>query len=172
MSRRRPPAPRKVYPCPICGLPRAGASPGRRCQACFLAARKARAEARRAREGLATCHPTRAATTGGLCRECLGLAIPDDPLPALVAGATQHAGPVAPRVCPKCRAAWDASGLYAICHICGATWHRTSERRLPAPGDTVEVARALAGLNGRRDPEGGRPARWGGIVPYRDEDSP
>lgn len=81
------------------------------------------------------CHAKRQAVRDGLCRECYQVtqAPPDDPLPAMIAGATQRAGPWAPPACRKCGGRWDDRGAYLCCVACGATWHWTSTRVIAPP---------------------------------------
>jgi len=70
-----------------------------------------------------SCHPTRRAWVGTLCRDCYqNRPLPPDPKPVLIRGLTQHAAVTLPVRCPKCHApppAWIVRDEYAKCLICG-----------------------------------------------------
>ncbi len=98
---------------------------------------------------MARCHPNRRLVRDGRCRECAQVASTpdDDPLPAQIFRTEQRASPMIPLRCSHCGSLWDSDGDFALCPMCGATYHRTSLRIIAQPRTTKahdELARAGA----------------------------
>lgn len=95
----------------------------------------------------AECHPRRQMVRDGRCRECAQVASTpaEDPLPAMIAGTTQAAGPEYPDRCGKCGGLWIDQGTWLHCYACGGTWHRTSNRLIRPPPEQPPQWRAYPG---------------------------
>lgn len=139
--------------CIDCGERPPFSAKAKRCKVCH-ARHAATTRGRQYAQDSASCHRERKAFgESHLCRWCFEARISpsrlrDDPLPALVDGVAQFAGPDVPPACPHCGAWWDDRLDYVVCWRCGRTWHRTSTTRIGAPENTPEAEEALRELLG------------------------